>query len=235
MRKVLVIDCYIGGDGASAVFTPLMRGRPLEVVRAPYAPLPARAGEWDAIVITGSRASVMAPEPWEAGLLGLLQDSRAESVPVLGVCYGHQVLAKALCGPEAVRVAPATEVGWVEIEVAGSDPLLTHLNRTFSSFLSHQDEVVPTPGLQILGRSADCEVQVMRVEGERMWGVQFHPEMRKADMELSLNWRADRHPELGIDPEAELARAEDSLELAHRIFDNFFGAIGWYADLSTSS
>ena len=73
-----------------------------------------------------------------------------EGARVLGSCWGHQLIAVALVGPQAVRRSPTPEIGWRSIEVVDDDGLLPP--GAFDSFCAHLDEVVPGchPDIQVL-------------------------------------------------------------------------------------
>jgi GMP synthase-like glutamine amidotransferase len=127
-----------------------------------------------------------------AGSLELCQNKRFKvgdavrvkaGSPFLGVCHGHQSLARALGGKPAVRRAAAPEVGWTHFEVLDDSPLFAGLGRQFVSFSSHNDEVRAFPaGLRNLARSEGCAVQAVQLGNRPVFGIQFHPEK---DLELT--------------------------------------------------
>lgn len=96
-------------------------------------------------------------------------------LPVLGICYGMQLLVYTLGG----RVAPAgeREYGPAEIETLTDNPLLPSGRQPV--WMSHGDriETLP-PGFQVLARSGNCPVAALGDERNRWFGVQFHPEVR---------------------------------------------------------
>jgi GMP synthase (glutamine-hydrolysing) len=98
------------------------------------------------------------------------------SIPVLGICYGHQVLAANLGG----RVEPGRhqEYGEAILEVIGSDTILQGLAEKEIVWMSHGDEVITPPqGFEVLARSANCPVAAMADLERRFFGLQFHPEV----------------------------------------------------------
>jgi GMP synthase (glutamine-hydrolysing) len=221
MGPILVIDAYLDERGGAHNFERLLRGRPLHTVRATLGSIPARASAFTAVLVSGSAASVLDPLPWFGPLVALLQDALRQGVPVLGICFGHQVLSQAAFGAGAVRRAPRGELGWVEVERLGPDPLLDALPERFTCFSSHHDEVVEGPGMQVLARSERCAVQAYRVLDRAAWGVQFHPEMERAETDQLVRTGLAGHPDHGEDPEALLAAGLDTSAQGEALMQRF--------------
>jgi len=227
----LILDCYLDDVGGARNLAPHFEGRPFEVVRPAHEGAPVDARGHASLVVTGSAASVLDEPPWLAGLEGCVRDAVARGVPVLGVCFGHQVLARALFGPAAVRRADEVELGWLPIEVTARDPLLAGLPRRFRTFVSHADEVDPglecfRAGARVLARSERCAVQAFRaVEPERpAWGVQFHAEMPLEESRALVRSRLGSSPEGRTSAEALLAAATDSRHLVRALLASFLAA-----------
>jgi GMP synthase (glutamine-hydrolysing) len=130
------------------------------------------------VVITGSHAMVSDREPWSEALLPWLREAVAETKPVLGICYGHQLLAHALGGVVAHH-PEGVEIGTVGVQrhlAAHDDPLLGALPDTFDAQATHWQSVrrLP-PGAVLLAGNAFEPHHAFRV-GRCAWGVQFHPE-----------------------------------------------------------
>ena len=87
------------------------------------------------------------------------------------------MIARALCGLEAMGCSSQPEYGWVPIQQNAPHPLFSGLESTFISSCVHQDEVTFSKApLLVFAHSADCENQAFQVEGKRAFGIQFHPE-----------------------------------------------------------
>ena len=152
--------------------------------------LPASTAGYDAIVITGSRASVYWDETWIDPLIEFIATAVDDGLPALGVCYGHQALAEALGG----RVAGMDdfELGYNEIERVGDDELFAGIDERVIVFTSHGDTVVDLPpGAELLARN-DHGVHAFR-KGHA-WGVQFHPEY---DMQTAREIAEDKRERVG--------------------------------------
>jgi len=130
------------------------------------------------IVITGSGSMVTERADWMLRAAGWLADAVNREVPVLGICFGHQLLAHAL-GGEVDYNPRGVEVGTVEVtlaEAAADDPLFSVLPTRLWAQLSHRQSVLELPpGASLLGAS-EMEAHQGFAYGPRVWGVQFHPE-----------------------------------------------------------
>ena len=130
------------------------------------------------IVITGSHAMVSEREAWSEALVPWLQRAVAGQTPVLGICYGHQLLAHAL-GGEVAHHPEGVEIGTVTVQrhaASSDDPLLGDLPEAFDAQATHWQSVrrLP-PGAVLLAGNAFEPHHAFRV-GRNAWGVQFHPE-----------------------------------------------------------
>ncbi|WP_395351723.1 glutamine amidotransferase [Variovorax sp. UC122_21] len=155
-------------------------------------------------VLTGSHAMVSHREDWSERTAGWLARTVAQGTPVLGICYGHQLLAHAL-GGEAGDHPRGLEIGTVTVALeaaAADDALLRELPPRFEAHVVHRQSALRLPeGAVRLAGNAHEPVQAFRV-GERAWGLQFHPEfgapmMRGYVDQLAGDLRAD-----GVDPAA---------------------------------
>lgn len=156
------------------------RGATLEVHLVPDGgPLPALDGV-DHVVVLGAVWSVYDHERighWIDGELNWLRAADATGVPVLGICFGAQVLAAALGG--RVEPAPRPEIGWMTVE-----PLAPGLIEEGPWLEFHGDQCVLPPQARVLARTGVC-VQAFAVG--RHLAVQFHPEVDGAQVRRWLD------------------------------------------------
>lgn len=115
----------------------------------------------------------------------LIQEAVEKEIPVLGICLGAQLIAKALGAP--VRKNPAKEIGWYDItpnEAGLQDPLFKHFETTRKIFQWHGDTFDIPDGAVPLASSPTCPNQAFRF-GHHIYGFQFHLEV---DEGLIHNW-----------------------------------------------
>lgn len=161
----------------------------------------------DGLVITGSHAMVSDAAPWSEALKPWLRDARAKGVAMLGVCYGHQLMAAAFGGDSGYHPA-GRETGTHEVrltEAGRHDRLLGTLPAAFPAQLTHAQSVLAAPAdATVLAENAHNAYQALRY-GPNQWSVQFHPEFTPAVMRAYLGHQRDTLLELGRDPEALIA------------------------------
>lgn len=132
----------------------------------------------DAIIYSGSPRDAWVDDDFTLKAMDMIRRIRERKIPFLGVCYGHQLLARALGGD--VQLAPnGLEVGnsIVYLTHQGQQsPLFAGYGRTLSVLQSHRDAVINLPrGAALLAANDHSPVQAFSFE-DRMFGVQFHPE-----------------------------------------------------------
>jgi len=171
---------------------------------------------YDLIVTLGSEAAAFDDTvPWIGRAQRLLRDAVAADVPVLGICFGSQILARAL-GGRGLR-AERAEIGWMAIE--SSDPSLVPAGPWLQW---HRDTFTPPAGATVLANSP-AGPQAYTIG--RSLGVQFHPEVTP---EIVADWVAGSRDELDrerVDADRMLADARaldaDNRARAIALFDVF--------------
>ena len=154
--------------------------------------LPSRE-DFAATIVTGSAAFVTDRAEWSERAADWLRDAAHAGMPLLGICYGHQLLAHALGGEVAYNPA-GRESGTIHLDLeapAAEDPLFAGLPASFPAHATHLQTVLRAPeGATVLARSAQDNCHAFRW-GERAWGLQFHPEFATHHMRGYVHARAD--------------------------------------------
>lgn len=136
------------------------------------------------VVVTGSHSMVTDHEPWSEELAKWISQLIEQQVPILGLCFGHQLLSYAM-GGEVGNHPKGREIGTVHIKMnpAGTvDDLLKVLPREFLAHVTHTQTVLHLPpGAEVLAGNAFEPHHAFRL-GDCAWGVQFHPEFDAAIM-----------------------------------------------------
>ncbi len=147
------------------------------------------------VVITGSHAMVTEHPDWSERTAAWLQKSIGRNIPILGICYGHQLLAYSL-GGEVGNNPKGMEMGTVNVflnEYAQNDKLLRGLDNPLKVHVSHQQTVLKLPkdATRLAVSSGDnCQAFVF---GNHIWGLQFHPEF---DREITMAYINECRQEL---------------------------------------
>ena len=175
------------------------------------APLPEPGG-FAGVVLTGSAALVTDREGWSERAAAWLPSALASGIPLLGICYGHQLLAHALGGRVGSNPR-GREMGTIEVDLgparAAGDELLGGLPERARVQASHVESVLELPrGAVCLGSSRDDPYHAFRV-GDAAWGVQFHPEFDADVMRGYVRHRSDLLRAEALDPEALLRAVEE--------------------------
>ncbi len=130
------------------------------------------------VIVTGSHAMVTDNLPWSLAIEAWIPSLLAGGVPFLGICYGHQLLGRALGGRVGYNPR-GREIGTVRVSLAreaSADPLFRGVGAHFHAHAIHEQSVLELPSeATLLGGNAHDPVHVFRV-GQCAWGVQFHPE-----------------------------------------------------------
>ena len=165
-------------------------------------PLPELAN-FQGVIITGSHSMSTDCESWSERLLPYIKEMLATKTPTLGVCYGHQLMAKALGGeidfhPEGPQ-AGSTEITLTEAGKA--DRLLGESPITFKVNAGNSQRISKLPNEAVVLAGNDFEPHQAIRFGETMWGLQFHPEFNRSvtcdyiDRTTDVLTRHGRHAE----------------------------------------
>jgi len=151
-------------------------------------------GQWpqapkacDAYLVTGAAAGVYDPLPWIPELKAFLVAAKGK-VPLIGVCFGHQVMAEAF-GGRVIKSPKGWGVGLHEYQVVHREPWLDGPD-VIHVAASHQDQVVePPPGARVIARSAFAPYGMLAYGDQPAISLQLHPEFARGYSEALLEGR----------------------------------------------
>lgn len=172
------------------------------------------------LLLTGSELSASRENPEDKQIYKIINNFLEQGKPILGICHGHQMLAKALVGKTACRKADKPEFGWIKMKIKDNKLFRGIDNPIFLN--SHYDEVSNlTDDFKILASSPDCEIQSFQYRNDPIWGIQFHPEMLFDDG----NAMVDNHLQVVTEDKEYYYNQLDSAHQLQQnllIFKNFF-------------
>jgi len=160
----------------AAMLRPLRPDWTFDCFSAKDGRLPPEDDRYDGVVITGSVASVNDDAPWIAALADRVAALLAARVPMVGLCFGHQLIARVLGGrvganPHGLRV------GVVTTRFTAVEPWMRPPAPTLALFAAHQEQVLALPAqARVLGGDPGCPVGAFAV-GDHVLTTQYHPEL----------------------------------------------------------
>ncbi len=168
--------------------TGCLDGLPVEVVKVSEGERLPSYSNISGVIITGSDVLISQKLKWSEACAKWIQSTIPTGIPILGICYGHQLIAHALGG--IVGKNPnGPELGSVEIKLlpkAMGDPLFKEVYRPLYLQSFHFETVTKLPdGAISLAKNKSGEVEAIKYTSS-CWGVQFHPEFDNEDMRLFL-------------------------------------------------
>ena len=172
---------------------------------------PDSADAADGWVITGSRHGAYEDHPWIPPLEDLIRQIRDSGKPMIGVCFGHQIIAQAL-GGKVEKFPGGWSIGRTEYDLNG---------KTVTLNAWHQDQVTELPeGAEVQGSNDFCR-NAMVAYGDTIWTVQAHPEFSNEFLTELMRTRGK-----GVVPDALLEEAaqrqdgpNDNAEIARFMAD----------------
>lgn len=234
MKKILVVDNTIDPPHGSPEIVHQLEQRAQELgglsitaVRGPQAAIPDNAQGYDAVVLSGSKTRIFEDAPWIEKEISFIKKLYNEKVPTLGICYGEQMIVRALTGKdweEYTGASKISEYGWGKMQLtqdAAQSGLMHSLPQEFYSYCMHSDEVYKLPkNFRLTAKSEDCPVQAFDLTDAPMWGIQFHPERTLEEGNKNLDARKQRDPSVRI-LGREIAEKVFDRKIAQQIFKNF--------------
>lgn len=190
MAKILVIDNNIdlSSHGCADIRRCLqdanskhsLDGFDVLVRRGPEEEYDFDHSNYDGIVISGSKTRIAESHSWVKRQMEFIRNLYSAKIPTFGICYGEQLIVRALHGDEFVGRSSIGEFGLVEIESdpkSEASPFFRGLPRKYYSFCYHYDQVEKlTSDYVLLGSTPECAIHAYEHKEAPMWGVQYHPE-----------------------------------------------------------
>lgn len=150
-------------------------GLEFNVYRVVRGELPGDVSDCDAWLVTGSRHGVYDDLPWIEPLKGFLLRAYDADVPIVAICFGHQVLAEAL-GGRTVKSDKGWGVGVHRYNIHRKPAWMTGVDGEFALNAMHQDQVIELPGeAEVVAGSEFCPYAVLAYRGNAI-SIQPHPE-----------------------------------------------------------
>ena len=193
----------------------------VKTILVPSQGLPHDPGDF--LLIMGGPMSVNDPDSWIAEEIQFIKVAMNKGIPVLGICFGSQLLAKALGG--SVESGSTFEIGMVPVTVTDegkTDPIFSQLPSTFQAFQWHGEGITLPPETRSLLASADFPVQAFRVQ-DRCYGLLFHPEIEEQGIQALCGECPEDVIKGGIPSETIQAQAIPHLRMLHQLADRLIG------------
>ena len=174
------------------------------------------------IIVTGSPAMVTDDSAWIKRSEQYLLEAIGQGLPLLGICFGHQLLAQAL-GGKVDWHPKGRNIGTAPIQLTGDaeiDPLLSSLPGEILVHSTHMQSAITLPSsARILAGNSFEPHHAVRF-GEKVWGLQFHPEFDEGIIEEYIKGRYTLIVEEGLDADALLAAVKPTPE-SNEILNRF--------------
>lgn len=192
-------DLIVQTGDYDAMFADMLDGHDFDFARFDVVDgqFPASPEICDGWIITGSKHGAYEAHPWIAPLEEFIRAVAATHRPLVGVCFGHQIIAQAL-GGKVEKFTGGWSVGRTDYQIDGE---------TLSLNAWHQDQVVEPPeGAQVIGHSDFCQYAALTV-GDSILTIQPHPEFTAHVLDTLIAKRGK-----GVVPDAQLQEAAAQLD-----------------------
>lgn len=158
---------------------------------------------YDGVFLSGSPHGAYEDIPFIHTEHELIEQAAEMQLPVLGICFGSQILASALCGRDQVFRRDTCEIAYKDLPMtnaARGDLLFDDLGDSLHMFVWHNDEVRANhPDMSVLAYSDDCPNQIWRWRDAPIWGIQGHPEITRTQALIWFEENRDRMTRDGAD------------------------------------
>jgi GMP synthase (glutamine-hydrolysing) len=219
------ISAGLGPDADKPMVIQMHKGEALPLVE-----------ECKGVIVTGSHAMVTENHSWSARLIAWIPMVIRRNIPYLGICYGHQLLAKALGGKVGDHPR-GKEMGTVGIDLfpeSRRDPLFSGLPGNVFVHSAHSQTVFSLPHKAVLLAGNSFEPHHAFRIGDTAWGVQFHPEFDEAIMTSYISEQEKELREAGVNVRTLLAHVKPTPD-AVGLLRRFSTLTGMFAEPSIAA
>lgn len=192
-------------------------------------PVPPDFDNVDAVISLGAKANTDDSHAWIDKELAYLKEAHERSLPLVGICFGHQMIAKALGGEVAPMQRP--EVGFVDVELtppAHTDTIFTGIAWNAPQFQTHHHEVSKLPdGATLMASSKACTNQAFKA-GMRTYSFQYHFEADRTLIDTYIRDEQTALHHVGLTTAEFNTEAESKYEPFARLADRLSVNIATY-------
>lgn len=169
---------------------------------------PASVDEYDAYLVTGSPSGVYDDDVWIAPLMDFIREAFNAKKKLIGICFGHQVIAEAL-GGKAEKSDKGWGVGVRSVDVTSHAGLIPDQTQSFNLLYMHQDQVTKLPpSAEVLASDEFCPIAAFKIN-DQVLCLQGHPEFTPEVIDSIIDFRRDQ---IGEDTSA---KGQASLSTPH--------------------
>jgi GMP synthase (glutamine-hydrolysing) len=189
MIKILFIDCSGSPQYDPKVhIKPFLEHYPHDFVSPEFEELPGSLASYSHLVYSGSMVTSYESE-WQSRLYNFVRSSYDYNIPTLGICYGHQIIAREILGYEKLRQKPKEDHGWEKVTVIDDDPLLGKKGSIWFPFVTHGYELfdLPSDKVKVIASSDNCITMAYKFLNKPVWGFQCHFEISPLQAKDFLN------------------------------------------------
>lgn len=215
---------HIAGDCSDFFIDLFSRYAPnvsLEIYDVQNGRYPNSLDECEGYITTGSAYSVYDAEPWIRRFQEFVRELHQNSVKLVGICFGHQMIAEAL-GGKCEKSEQGWGVGVKNVSIISKKAWMKPELNSYSLIVSHRDQVCRLPeGSEVLGTSAYCPNSMFMV-GDHFLGIQGHPEFTAAYTDALILSRLEKIGKTKAEHARESLKEEVQSDVITRWIENFF-------------
>jgi len=177
MQKLFILNCTFakaGIDRLNNLFSSIFEKYEIDFEIYHLTDIIVDLDEFSHLLITGSALYASQENENDNKLYDIVQQFTNKRI--LGICYGHQMLAKALMKKNVCRKSKSPELGWRKVELV-TNSIFEGISKPVF-YESHLEEVYNlNDDFTIIASNTNCDIQGYQYKGLPVWGVQFHPEV----------------------------------------------------------